>query len=240
MNKISQPGLTGNLADYLALPRTTLQSPGQYFDEICKGIDLPAKIVSLLMLTSFFLFIYGALLGSGHPLQAISSAFKLPLVFLGSLFACAPALYIFDILLGSKRGLGQTLAILLTAMSVTAVLLFGFAPIAIVLKLAVVGFQFFKVLNVGFLGIAMLVGLLYLEQGLRRTSATDSNGLLREVVYAFWIILLLFMISQLAWCLRPFFYYPGASFTLVVGSSGNLLKEFGSAAGEFLGFWTVR
>lgn len=240
LNKTSQRPTSGDLGDYLALPGKILQSPASFFEEIQKSVDLPAKIVSLLILTSSFLFIYGALLGSGHPLQAISSAFKLPLIFLGSLLACMPALYIFDILLGSKRSLAQTLAILLTAVTVTALLLFSFAPIAAVLRLAVAGFQFFKVLNVTFIGIAMVVGVLYLERGLRQTSAAEGNQLMRELVYALWLVLLLFMIGQLAWSLRPFFHYPDTTFILITGNGGNLFEDFGLAAGEFLGFWVVR
>ncbi len=222
-----------------AIVGTILQSPGQFFAEIRDSIDLSTKIVALLISTTIFLTIYGAILGSGHPLQAISSAIKLPLIFLGGLMTCTPTLYIFDILLGSKRSLAQTVAILLTAITVIAVLLFSFAPITVVFRLTVNGYQFFKLLNVGFLAIALLVGLIYLERGLRRTSAPGSDYLLHELLYAFWIVVFILMISQMAWSLRPFFHYPGAPFTLFVGSS-NLFTEIRSALGEFLGFWVVR
>ena len=239
LNKISRSNTSNKLVEYLALPGTILQNSRQFFEEVREGVELPPKIVSLLLSSSLFLLIYGAVLGSGHPLQAVSAALKLPLVFLGGLLACTPALYIFDILLGSKRTLSQTLAVLLAAISVIAILLFSFMPIALVLRLAVDGFQFFKVLNVGFLAIATAVGLFYLEQGLRRTSEM-SNSLLRELVYALWVLLLIFMIAQLAWSLRPFFYYPGSSFAFIVGDGGNLFKEIGLALGEFLGFSVTR
>lgn len=216
-----------------------LQRSGQFFEEIRNGIGLSSKIVSLLISSTLFLLIYGAVLGSGHPLQAISSAIKFPLLFFGSLIACTPTLYIFDVLLGSKRSLGQTVAILLTAVTVIAVLLFGFAPITVVFKLTVNGFQFFKLLNVGFLVIAVIVGLIYLERGLRRTVATENHYFSSEVLYAFWIIILIIVISQMAWSLRPFFHYPGTDFTLFVGSN-NVFTQIGSAIGEFLGFWVVR
>jgi hypothetical protein len=53
-----------------------LQSSGKFFDEIRDGVDLSAKIVTLAFSTIVFLLIYGAILGSGHPFQAISSALK--------------------------------------------------------------------------------------------------------------------------------------------------------------------
>jgi hypothetical protein len=240
LNKISRSHTSDKLAEYLTLPGAILQNSAQFFEEVREGVELPPKIVSLLLSSSLFLLIYGAVLGSGHPLQAVSAAIKLPLVFLGGLLACTPALYIFDILLGSKRTLSQTLAVLLAAVSVIAILLFSFMPIALVLRLAVDGFQFFKILNVGFLAIAMVVGLFYLEQGLRRTAGLSHNSLLRELVYAFWVILLMFMIAQLAWSLRPFFYYPGSSFALIVGDGGNLFRDVGQAVGEFFGFSVTR
>ena len=240
LNKISRSDMSNKLIEYLTLPGMILQNSRQFFEEVREGVELPPKIISLLLSSSLFLLIYGAVLGSGHPLQAVSAAFKLPLVFLGGLLACTPALYIFDILLGSKRTLSQTLAVLLAAISVIAILLFSFMPIALVLRLAVDGFQFFKVLNVGFLAVAMVVGLFYLEQGLRRTSEMSTNSLLRELVYALWVLLLIFMIAQLAWSLRPFFYYPGSSFAFIVGDGGNLFKEIGLALGEFLGFSVTR
>jgi hypothetical protein len=53
------------------------------------------------------------------------------------------------------------------------------------------------------------------------------------------MILFLVMVSQMAWSLRPFFYYPGGSFLLFAGG-GNVFSGIGDALGEFLGFWTVR
>lgn len=230
---------SGEFARDFAIVGTVLQRPGQFFDEIRDGVDLPVKILALLISTITFLTIYGAILGSGHVLQAISSAIKLPIIFLGGLIACVPTLYIFDVLLGSKRSLSQTIAILLTSVTVIAVLLFGFAPITVVFRLTTNGFQFFKLLNVGFLIVAILTGLVYLERGLRQTSTSSSSHIWRELLYAFWVIVFILVISQMAWGLRPFFHYPGTPFTPFV-DGGNIFTEAGSAIGEFMGFWVVR
>ena len=90
------------LSELLAITGAILQRPGEFFNEIRDGIGLTEKIQALLITSTIFLAVYGAVLGSGHPLQALSSAIKLPLVFLGSLVACAPTLYIFDLLLGER------------------------------------------------------------------------------------------------------------------------------------------
>jgi hypothetical protein len=215
-----------------------LQTPKEFFNEIRDGIGLSEKIRASLIASTIFLAIYGAVLGSGYPLQALSSAIKLPLVFLGSLVACAPTLYIFDLLLGAKRSLNQTVAVLLTAITATAVLLFSFAPITIAFRLMVSDYQFFHLLNVAFLVIALAVGMLYMVAGLSRSSGAKTP-ILNDLFYACWIILFLFMISQIAWSVRPFFYYPGTSFVLFAGGD-SLFTGIGHALGEFFGFWAVR
>lgn len=231
----SNPAESGEIFGVIS---AILRQPGQFFEEIRDGIGLQAKVQATLLTSLIFLALYGAVLGSGHPLQALSSALKLPLVFLASLTACAPTLYIFDQLLGSKRSLGQTIAILLTSLAATSVLLFSFIPVTVALRLMVHGYQFFKLLNVAFVAIAMSVGIFYLVTGL--TTSTGSNqGMRHNLLYVCWIILFLFMISQVAWSLRPFFHYPGTSFLLWAGS-GNLFTGLGHALGEFLGFSIIR
>ena len=217
-----------------------LRNPTQFFEEIRQGSNITHKILRLFLVSITFLGIYGAILGSGHALQSLSAAIKLPLIFIGGLVACTPALYIFDILLGSERSLSQTIAVLLTAVSVISILLFGFVPITIVFRLTVNGFQFFKLLNVAFLIIAVLVGAVYLERGLRLTLAPNQrDSLWRDSLYILWIFVFIFVISQMAWGLRPFFHFPGSSFMWLVGGS-NLITDFFQAAGEFMGFWVVR
>jgi hypothetical protein len=225
-------------AELLAITAAILQRPGEFLNEIRDGIGLAEKIQALLITSTIFLAIYGAALGSGHPLQALSSAVKLPLVFLGSLVACAPTLHIFDLLLGSKRSLHQTIAVLLTAVTATAVLLFSFTSITIAFRLMLNDYQFFNLLNVGFLVIAVFVGVLYMVAGLSRSSGTKYR-IINDLFYICWIFLFLFMISQMAWSLRPFFYYPGTSFVFFAGG-GNLFSGIVNALAEFLGFGTVR
>ncbi len=75
-----------------------------YFAEIRDGNQLPEKIRSMLISCLVFLAIYGATMGATHSLlQAASSLVKLPILFLATLSICAPSLYIFNLLFGSKQ-----------------------------------------------------------------------------------------------------------------------------------------
>lgn len=106
----------------LAVIEPILRNRQQFFEEIRDGFDLRSKVRSMLVSSSVFLAIYGAVLGSTHsPTQALSSAVKLPILFLVTLLVCVPTLYFFNILFGSDQSIAQNVALILTAIAVTAV-----------------------------------------------------------------------------------------------------------------------
>ena len=233
---------SGSFARDFAVVETILRNRAQFFEEIRTGIDLPEKTRAMLVSSSAFLAVYGAVLGSTHSLwQALSSAVKLPLLFLITLIICIPALYIFSVLFGSNQRLQQSIALVLSAITVTAVLLLSLAPITFFFELTTDGYQFFKLLNVLFFAIAGVVGMIFLSQGLREFSASDQQhgAKLRLVVVYLWIFLYAFVGSQLAWTLRPFVGYPGAEFELIRQVGGNFYADILASIGEVLGFVVV-
>lgn len=69
-----------------------------FLEEINHSKKLDRKILSLLFCSSLFLALYGAIIGSVHGwLQMLSSAFKLPALYLITLLICLPTLYFLDI-----------------------------------------------------------------------------------------------------------------------------------------------
>lgn len=94
--------------------------------------------------------------------QALSSAFKLPVLFLATLLVCAPTLYFFNLIFGSRQRLSQNIAIMLTAITVTGVVLLSFAPIVLFFLLTSSSYQFFKLLNVGVFTVAGIIGVSFL------------------------------------------------------------------------------
>jgi len=116
-------------------------------------------------------------MGSTHSLwQALSSAAKLPILFLATLIVCSPTLYFFNVLFGSKQSLTQNIALILTAITVTAVLLLSFAPIALFFLLTTSHYQFFKLLNVGVFTIAGGMGVVFLESGYAGGGGVRQGG----------------------------------------------------------------
>ena len=181
-------------------------------------------------------------MGSNHSLwQGLSSAAKLPLLFLSTLVVCAPTLYFFNLIFGSNQSLTQNVTLILSAITVTSVLLLSFSPIALFFMLTTNHYQFFKLLNVGLFSISGVVGVLFLSQGMRAVSYAGNKGAsMRRNVVRLWIFVYAFVGSQMAWTLRPFIGAPGLDFELFRQLGGNFYANIFVSIGEILGFFTVR
>jgi hypothetical protein len=122
------------------------------------------------------LAVYGAVLGSFHSvLMALTSAAKLPLLFLVTLAICLPTLYLFNLVFGARLSIRQSLALVMVALTVTAMLALAFAPISLFFLITAPDYSFFKLLNVIILALSALVGLRFLTGGMR---VLNEHGLL--------------------------------------------------------------
>ncbi len=234
--------VSGGFTQDFAVVETILRDRQQFFEQIREGVDVPEKIRAMLVSSIAFLAVYGAVLGSTHSLiQALSSALKLPLLFLATMLVCIPTLYIFSVLFGSNQRLSQSLALVLSAITVMAVLMLSFASITLFFMLTTSGYQFFKLLNVFFFIAAGIISMLFLIQGMQVVSASDGDQgrLGRRLVLFFWILLYAFVGSQMAWTLRPFVGYPDARFEPIRELGGNFYADIFRSIGELLGFFIV-
>jgi len=226
----------------LAVIETILRNRFHFFVEIRDGIGLKEKMRAMLISSLIFLAIYGAVMGSSASLwQALSSAVKLPLLFVATLVICSPTLYFFNVLYGSNQSLTQNVALMLTAITVTSVLLLSLAPIVVFFLLTTSGYQFFKMLNVAFFAICGIVGVGFLSQGMRIVSAAGEEGMrARRWVMWLWVIVYGFVGSQMAWTLRPFIGAPSMKFELFRQLGGNFYTNIFASIGEILGFFVVK
>lgn len=153
---------------HFAVLITLLRDRQNFIEEIRKNIKLESKIISLLISSSFFFAIYGAIIGTSSSwLQAVSSAIKLPALYLITLVICLPTLFFFDILFGSALGFGQYAALILTTVSVISVLLFSFAPITLFFLVSVHDYNFFLLMNVAIFTLTGIVGIRLFYAGMR-------------------------------------------------------------------------
>jgi hypothetical protein len=122
----------------------------------------------------------------------------------------------------------QTIALILTAISTTAVLLFSLAPITFFFLISSSQYEFFKLLNVVFFAIAGLLGVSFLRQGMQITTESEDEreGLkTRRLIFILWIILYGFVGSQMAWALHPFIGEPNSPFRLFDNWGGNFYSD---------------
>jgi hypothetical protein len=208
-----------------------------FLEEVRQGVRLPIKIISLLVCSFLFLAMYGGIIGASHSwMQALSSAVKLPALYLITLLICLPTLFFANIIFGSKRTFAQHFALILTAISVTSVLLFSFAPITLFFLITTNNYQFLIVLNVivfsltGFIGVSSLYNAtnVVLEQD-------DENSKTRKTIIQSWLFLYAFVGSQLGWTLRPFFGTPDSVFQLFREREGNFYLSVLQTLGYLLG-----
>jgi len=233
---------SGGFSQDFGVVETILRDRQQFFEQIREGAGVPEKIRAMLVSSFAFLAVYGAVLGSTHSLiQALSSAVKLPILFLATMLICIPTLYVFSVLFGSNQRLQQSVALVLSAITVMAVLMLSFASITLFFMLTTSGYQFFKLLNVFFFTAAGIISMLFLIQGMRvvSTSDDDHGRTGRRFVLFFWIWLYAFVGSQMAWTLRPFVGYPDSKFELIRELGGNFYADIFRSLGELLGFFIV-
>lgn len=209
--------------NYFSVLITLLRDRKDFIDEVRQSTRLNSKITSLLISSSILFAIYGAVIGAfAGPLQAISSAVKLPALYLITLIICLPTLYFFNIIFGSKLTLGQHFVVLLGAAAIISILLFSFAPVTLFFLATIDNYQFFKLLNVIIFGITGFLGINFLYDSLQALSHQDSVGqATRTQILQSWLILYAFVGSQLGWTLRPFFGAPRQPFELFRDMEGN-------------------
>ena len=216
-----------------------LRDRNTFMLEIENNKYIDKKIISLLISSSMFMALYGAIIGSTHGgLQIISSAFKLPALYLLTLLICLPTLYFMDIVLGSKRVFGQYVALLLASMSMISVMLFGFAPVTLFFRLSIDDYWFFLLLNIVVLGFTGIVGVRFFYKSMIDLVAKEQDGEIpnnRHKLIKGWLFLYGFVGSQLGWTLRPFVGTPDQPFALFREIESNFYIQVIKIVGKVLG-----
>ena len=204
-----------------------LRQPEDIWRQIAAERELARLNGQLVLASAVPLALYGAVLGSSNSvLQAVASAVKLPVLFLLTLAICLPALYLFNLVFGSRLSAAQTLALVLSGIATTGMLTLGFAPISVFFLLSAPDYDFFKLLNVAILTLTGFAGLRSLLKGMahvqpRHTSAPQSASRGGQLMLRAWLLVYAFVGTQLAWTLRPFFGAPELPFELFRKLEGN-------------------
>lgn len=223
---------------YFAVVMYLLRERKQFLEEIREGVKLKSKIFGLLISSTVFFAIYGAILGASSTwMQCLVSAIKLPALYLLTLIICFPTLYFFNVMFGSKRTFEQYLTLLMTAMAMISILLFGFAPVSLFFLISSTDYTFFLLLNIAIMAITGFLGISFFDQGMQSLSEEDAEGKeIRLNILRFWLGLYAFVGTQLGWTLRPFFGSPGKAFELFRNRESNFYLSVWDSIRQIGGF----
>ncbi|MFC4020889.1 hypothetical protein ACFOW4_23495 [Micromonospora sp. GCM10011542] len=167
--------MSGDRPSPLVIERILRDRQG-IWQQIVAERDLNALTGRMLASSAIALACYGAVLGAFHSvLMALTSALKLPLLFLVTLAICLPTLYLFNLVFGARLSVRQSLALVMVAITVTSMLAVAFAPISLFFLITAPDYGFFKLLNVAILTLSALVGLRFLTGGMQ---VLNDHGLL--------------------------------------------------------------
>jgi hypothetical protein len=199
--------------------------------------DLAKASLALGASYGAFMGLYAALQGgAGGALQLVSSAVKVPLLFLLTLAVTLPSLYVFSALARSPLGFRETLRLLLAAITVNLALLASFGPITGFFTLSTDSYPFMKLLSVAFFTAGGLVGLRFLREALSAL-LPKSDGDKAEharAVFRVWTVIYAVVGAQMGWILRPFVGNPGLPFQLFREREKNFFQAVLETLGALL------
>jgi hypothetical protein len=203
--------------------RQILSDRERFFSEVEAGEGLRAKLAASLGTLVSLLVVYGAAAGAyAGPAQALATAIKLPLLFLGTLAICFPGFYVVQVLAGSRLRLAQVLALVLGSLALSAILLAAVVPVAVFFLWTGANYYFLTLLHVLLVLGAGLVGMVTLHEGL--AYACEQHGIYPKRAMAImkvWAVLFAFVGIQMAWNLQPFVGDRGEPFRLFRHNEGN-------------------
>ena len=195
----------------------------RYFGEVAEGERLRHKLAQSLWTLLVLSALYGAAAGAyAGPAQAASAAVKLPFLFLGTLAICFPGFFVIQVLVGSRLRLTQVLALVLGALSLSAVILAAVVPITLFFLFTGANYYFLTLLHVLIVLGAGLLGMAVLHEGL--AFACEKRGIYPKkamTIMKVWAVLFAFVGIQMAWNLQPFVGDRGQPFQLFRHNEGN-------------------
>jgi hypothetical protein len=152
-------------------------------------------------------------------LQLLSSAAKVPALFLLTLAVTLPSLYVFNALMGSRLTAGAILRLLMASLGVALAVLASLGPIVAFFSFTTSSYPFMKLLNVAVFAFSGAAGLRFTMKTLflltRRSDPEDEDEVSDRsvrLVFATWVAVFGLVGAQMSWVLRPFLGDPDKPF----------------------------
>jgi hypothetical protein len=155
-------------------------------------------LASFTVISLLSALVYGAVVGtfSGHD-QLWIAPLKITGGMLVSTLICLPSLYIFACLSGSQARLTEVIGLVGGLLTLTTILLIGFAPVAWVFSQSTSSVAMMGALHIVFWLVATAFGWKFLRHGFAHLSA-KSGGALNV-----WLVIFVLVCLQMTAALRP-------------------------------------
>lgn len=191
------------------------------FENIYREKNLDAIIKYFAFWALVFSAIHGFCLGiySGVP-QMLAGAIKVPLLLLLTLAVCSPALYAFNIMLGPRISFRQIISVLCIKTYLFSVILVSFSPIVGFFMVTGGTHDFATLLNVAVFALAGVLGVSLLWKAMQYLTRRNGRQPQSYLMWC-WMLVYIFVGTQLAWTLRPFVGAKG-DFQLFRQIGGNI------------------
>lgn len=196
------------------------------FASIFENRDTLRQIGLLLGIIVVLSGVHGLTMGlnSGF-LQMLVSALKVPLLYLMTLLVCFPMLYVVNVIMGSRLGFLQTLALILLSMALNAILLAACSPVVVFFTITGSSYHFLKLLHVLIFAFSGMWGMFGLWRGLyAMCESSDLYPRQAVRILQIWIVIFGFVGTQMAWSLRPFIGSPEMGFQIFREQESNFYQ----------------
>ncbi len=219
-----------NKTDYL------LHHPMETVESIRQASDLEQICRIFFAISLVMSAIYGAVMGATNLLQGSDmaiqykfamifiTAVKVPLLFLLTMVIVLPAIYVSNAFVGPGVSFRQMLTLLLATFAITGTVLASGATIAFFFALTSRSYHFIKLLHVFFFMCAGVAGLAYLLKCITTVAPSNGRTAINWLFFA-WLLLYMFVGTQLAWVLRPFVGSPEREFQVFRPRKGNFYES---------------
>jgi hypothetical protein len=202
------------------------QNKEEYFRTLLEESPPVKTAVQAFGLIILLSFACGFVMGIYHSFaQALAAGFKVSVLFSLSILICFPALFIIQIILGSKLGLVQTVVIILSGLLLTTIILLAFVPIIIFFILIKSDYYFLQLLHIAVFMFAGVFGMKNvldaLQYSCEKKNVYPKTGV---TVFKAWAVIFAFVSVQLAWNLRPFLGDRGLPFKFFRQYEGNFYE----------------
>jgi hypothetical protein len=217
----------------------------RFFTEVVNkerlGQKLRYSVLTLLALTAFYGVIVGCYSGAA---QAVSAAVKLPFLFTVTFLICFLALFVVQILVGSRLEFLQVVVLVTGSLALTAILLAAFAPISAFFLITGSNYYFLILLHIVIVLVSGLFGMYALHEGLQLVCEKHSVYPKKAMtIVKVWAIIFAFVGIQMAWNLRPFLgdreqpfrvfrQYEGNFYAAIIYSINKLFEGKEGASGD--------